>query len=229
MEGADVVIQAFRYRSMERKGFGLDYALELAQRRNKGIVYLDLNTYGPDGYYAERPGFQQIADAASGCSYVCGRSLKRDDGAAVLPPLPVADMLTGALGVVGVLLSLRDRATKGGSYHAFAVLTAVDTIQVSEEIGLYSQETVDKIQETYQFEPMEPEHHVAELLNIILKSWSTRSDVLRRPGYMSTFKTAFGEQHTILAPIVKFENSEASPRWTHGPVPYCASTYETWS
>ena len=79
LEGADVVVQAFRRRSLERKGFGLDEVLEMARKRNKGIVYLDLTCYGPDGTYSERPGYQQIADAASGCSYVLGeyyRTLK---------------------------------------------------------------------------------------------------------------------------------------------------------
>jgi hypothetical protein len=72
LEDADVVIQAFRRRSLERKGFGLDDVLDMARKRNKGIVYLDLSCYGPDGTYSERPGYQQIADAASGCSYVLG-------------------------------------------------------------------------------------------------------------------------------------------------------------
>lgn len=67
LQDADVIIQAYRRGSLERKGFGLNDMLTMANKRGKGIVYLDVNTYGPDGYYAERPGWQQIADAASGC------------------------------------------------------------------------------------------------------------------------------------------------------------------
>jgi crotonobetainyl-CoA:carnitine CoA-transferase CaiB-like acyl-CoA transferase len=93
MEGADVIIQAFRLRSLERRGFGLDDALEAASQRGKGIVYVDLSTYGPDGYYAERPGYQQIADAASGCSYVIGKSLGLSEGVSVLPSAPISDMV----------------------------------------------------------------------------------------------------------------------------------------
>lgn len=61
LEGADVIVQAFRLGSLQRKGFGLGDLLETAKKRNKGVVYVDLNCYGPDGTYAERPGYQQIA------------------------------------------------------------------------------------------------------------------------------------------------------------------------
>ena len=95
---ADVLAQGFRLKSLERKGFGVDDMVELAQKRNKGMVYVDINCYGPDGYYAERPGYQQIADCASGCSYVNGKAYGLEEGTSVLPSLPIADMLTGAVG-----------------------------------------------------------------------------------------------------------------------------------
>lgn len=230
MSGADVIVQAFRLRSLERKGLGLQDLVELAKKRNKGLVYLDLNCYGQDGYYAERPGFQQIADAASGCSYVCGKAYGFEEGVSVLPSLPIADMLSGALGVLEVLLALRDRAQKGGSYHASSVLTAVDAIQLEEFFGLYSPETVKKIQDKFEFRPMTPDLHVEDLLYILAEAWSKRSDILRRDGYMVTFdETPFGKNHSILSPIVRFDNTDVNPRWNHGPVAYCMSKSETWA
>lgn len=227
---ADVIISAFRLGSLERKGFGPSRALEAARKRGKGIVYLELNTYGPDGYYAERPGYQQIADAASGCTYVTGKSLGYSEGVGVLPPLPIADMLCGAIGAVDVLLALRDRAIKGGSYHCFAALTSVDTLQVTQEVGLYPREIVDKIQASYKFGHMGPEHHVGELLSVVATGWTQNAGkVMTRPGMFNTFETAWGKQHSLLAPIVKFENEAANPRWDHGPVPYCTSTREEWA
>ncbi|KAH8621483.1 hypothetical protein IG631_23884 [Alternaria alternata] len=230
MADADVIIQAFRLRSLERKGFGLYDLVEIAKQRNKGIVYIDLNAYGPDGYYAERPGFQQIADAASGCSYVCGKAYGFDEGVSVLPSLPIADMLAGAVGVVDVLLALRDRATKGGSYHATSVLTAVDAIQLTEPFGLYSPETVKAIQDKFDFKPMTPDLHVEDLLYILGEAWAKHTDLMRRDGYMVTFdKTDFGGKHTILSPVVRFDNPDVNPYWTHGPVGYCMSNHETWA
>ncbi|RGP78633.1 alpha methylacyl- racemase [Fusarium longipes] len=226
---ADVVVQAFRKGSLERKGFGLDDVLEMATRRKKGIVYVDLNCYGPDGYYAERPGFQQIADAASGCCYVVGKAYGFPEGTAVLPPLPIADMLSGAVGVIDILMALRARALEGGSYHATVALTSVDTIQLEREVGLYPPETVNKIQEKYQFAKMTPDLHVEELLYVLGDAWMKNSDLLTREGYMVSFpETAWGKNHHILSPIVKYENDAASPRWDHGPVPYLLNKDTAW-
>ncbi|KAL7763875.1 hypothetical protein ACKLNR_007233 [Fusarium oxysporum f. sp. zingiberi] len=139
---ADVIIQAFRLQSLERKGFGLDDVLKMAEKRGKCIVYVDLNCYGPDGYYAERPGFQQITDSASGCSYVCGKAYGFEQGMSVLPPFPNADMLVGAVEVIDTMLALRGRAKSGGSYHATVALTVVDAVQLEQEVGLYPPVTV---------------------------------------------------------------------------------------
>lgn len=230
MEGADVIIQAFRLRSLERKGFGLNEALEMANKRGRGIVYVDLNCYGPDGYYAERPGFQQIADAASGCSYVCGKAYGFDEGVSVLPSLPIADMLSGAVGVIDTMLALRDRAKHGGSYHATVALTAIDAVQLEEEVGLYPPEIVKEIQDKYKFAPMTPDLHVEELLYVLGDAWAQHADVLGREGYMVKFsETPWGKDHAILSPIVQYENSSVNPYWAHGPVPYCTSTNEAWA
>ena len=226
---ADVIIQAFRLGSIDRRGFGLEKIVEMAKKRGKGVVYVDLNCYGPDGYYAERPGFQQIADAATGCSYVCAKSLGFEDGVGVLPSLPIADMLAGAVVILDVMLALRDRANYGGSYHGFSVLCSVDSFQLSEEVGLYGAETVAKTQETYKFGPMTPDLMVEELLFVLLAAWLKNSDLLKRPEYMVRFaETPFGKSHTILKPVVNYENTDCNPYWLHGPVPYCYSNSAAW-
>lgn len=229
LEEADVVVQAFRLRSLERKGFGLEDVLEIANKRGRGIVYVDVNCYGPDGYYAERPGYQQIADAATGCSYVCGQAYGFPAGVGVLPPLPVADMLSGAVCVIDVMMALRDRASSGGSYHGTVALAALDTVQLEEVVGLYPPEVVKKIQDTYEFAPMTPDLHVEELLGLLVDAWNAKSDILKRPGYMAEFKTPFGEGHQILSPLINYGNNSATPRWDHGPVPYIYSNSVKWS
>ena len=219
VEDADVVVQGFRLRSLERKGFGLEDILELARRRNKGAVYVDLNCYGPDGYYAERPGYQQIADCGSGCSYINGVAYGLPEGTGVLPSLPIADMLTGAVGALVTLLGIRDRTTKGGSYHAHVSLMAMDTAQLEPEFGLYNKETVAKVQDTYQFGEMRPHHMVTDLLDVMIQAWKKNSSVLDKEERFVEFETKYGKKHRILAPGFKFENAESSPRWKSGPVP----------
>lgn len=229
LEGADVIVQAYRLRSLERKGFGLASMVEMARKRNRGIVYLDINCYGQEGTYAERPGYQQIADAASGASYVTGVACGFEEGSGVLPSMPVSDMVTGAVGALEVLMMLRDRARVGGSYHGSSVLVAANTIQLTPEFGLYQHETVKKIQATYRFAEMRPDTHMEELLFVILDGWRSRSDLLKRLEYFSHFpETKFGKNHHILAPMVKFENESASPRWNHGPVPFCDNEKVGW-
>ncbi|KAK4540708.1 hypothetical protein LTR36_008923 [Oleoguttula mirabilis] len=230
LEDADVVVQAFRRRSLERKGFGLEDLLDMANKRGKGVVYLDLTCYGPDGTYSERPGFQQIADAASGCSYVCGRAYGFGEGVSVLPSLPVADMLTGAAGALDVMLALRDRARHGGSYHCDAALTAIDTIQLEPEFGLYSPDIVKRIQDVHGFAPMTPDLHVSDLLFVVIKAWAETTDVLKRKEFFAHFEESpFGKDHVILAPLVRYGNAEVSPYWTHSPVPYCQHPEVQWA
>lgn len=219
LQDADVVVQAFRMKSLERKGFGLDDIIELAKKRNKGMVYVDINCYGPDGYYAERPGYQQIADCASGCSYVNGKAYGLEEGTSVLPSLPIADMLTGAVGTLVTLLAIRDRARQGGSYHSHVALVSLDTAQLEQGVGLYPPQVVKQVQEKLNFAPMRPHHMVTDLLNIMIEAWRENSDVLERERYYVQFETAFGKKHKILAPAFKFDSEEASPKWTHGPVP----------
>ncbi|RBR11555.1 hypothetical protein FVER53590_13864 [Fusarium verticillioides] len=147
---ADVFIQGFRMNKMLKFGLGLNDILKMAGERGCGIIHVSENCYGPHGYYAERPGWQQIADAAAGSAYVTGRSLNLPDNEAVLPSLPINDMTTGALGAVGTLVALRDRATKGGSYAVHASLVAVNAFALRSDVGLYSPETVAECAKRFQ-------------------------------------------------------------------------------
>ncbi|KAF6814329.1 putative alpha methylacyl-CoA racemase, partial [Colletotrichum musicola] len=156
----DVFIQGFRINKMPKFGLGLNDLLKMAGERGRGIVYVSENCYGPDGYYAERPGWQQIADAAAGSAYVTGRSLNLPNNEAVLPSLPVSDMSTGVLGAVGAMLGLKRRAVEGGSYYSHASLTGVNAYALTEEIGLYPVETVEECKQRFQWAEMRGSHHV---------------------------------------------------------------------
>lgn len=196
VQDADVFVQGFRPGSLARKGVGLDNLLEKAGKRGKGIFYVEENAYGPDGPFYERPGWQQIGDAASGSSYVTGRSLGYTDGTSILPPLLISDMTTGLVGALGALLSLRDRAVHGGSYHIVSSLVAADSISLHPEIGLYSPDVVRETAETFQWESMDPSQYVSELLVVVLNGWKKVY-----PEYFaedSPVLTRFPETHWVL-------------------------------
>ncbi|KAL4807208.1 CoA-transferase family III [Aspergillus unguis] len=223
VQDADIFIQGFRPGSLERKGFGLNQLLETASKRGKGIIYVEENAYGPDGPFYDRPGWQQIGDAASGASFVTGRSLGYTDGTSVLPPLPISDMTTGLVGALGALMALRDRTRHGGSYRVLSSLVAADAISLHREIGLYSPEVVRKTEETFQWETMEPSQYVSELLFVVMNGWKRVYPEYFGPDstLMTTFEDAPWDHLQVLSPVVRLGDEAATPRWTSPSVPHC--------
>ena len=57
-------------------------------------------------------------------------------------------MLSGAIRVIDVLLALRARAIKGGSYHATVALTSIGKAQLERDVGLFPPYVVNRLQET---------------------------------------------------------------------------------
>ncbi|KAI9039900.1 CoA-transferase family III [Aspergillus affinis] len=227
---ADVILQGYRLRSLERRGFGLQAALAMANKRGKGIIYMDENCYGPDGYYAERPGWQQVADAAAGSSYVMGQSLGYPPGQGVLPSLPISDMSTGILTALTIMCAIRDRAKFGGSYHGHASLTAYNMATLDPEIRLYQRQVVQKINDKYQFPAWSSDVHVAPLYYSILDAWDKNSDLIKDEKYYVHFSdSVFGADLRVLAPVVKYDEQEHSPRWTRSPVPFCHHRFKDFS
>lgn len=224
---ADVFIQGFRPGAMDRWGLGVDDLLAMAGRRGKGIVYVNENCYGPDGVYASRPGWQQMADCASGAAYVTGRALGLEDGECVLPSLPISDMTTGAVGAVGTMLALRDRAVKGGSYLVHAAIVASDVFALEEGVGLYPREVVRECQERFGWGEMRGVNHVVELMQVVVRGWNglgvTRGYIEEGSGFFQSWEgSAFGGRRlSFLRPVVRFSGGEVDvgPEWKSASVP----------
>lgn len=107
VRGADVFSQGFQWGSLERRGFGPKQAAEL----RPGIIYVAENAFGFGGPWDGRPGWEQLAQAATG---ICVR--QGGDGAPVLAPAAMNDYTTGYFGAVGAMMALRRRAKEGGSW-----------------------------------------------------------------------------------------------------------------
>ncbi|KAF5247317.1 hypothetical protein FANTH_6408 [Fusarium anthophilum] len=229
-EQADVILQGYRLGSLARRGFGLEAALDLANKRGKGVVYVDENCYGPDGYYAERPGWQQVADAAAGSSYVMGQSFGCPKGQGVLPSMPISDMSTGILTALTIMCGIRDRAKFGGSYHGHASLTAYNMATLDPEVRLYQREVVQKISDRYQFPTWSSDVHVAPLYYSILDAWGTNSELIRDEKYYVHFPdSVFGSDLRVLGPVVQYDKEECSPKWNSPPVPFCHHEFRLFS
>lgn len=219
---ADVFIQGYRPGVFAKKGLGLHDVLEMASNRGKGIVYVEENCYGPDGPFHDRPGWQQIADAASGASHVTARSAGHTDGTCILPALPVPDMLTGLIGAIGTMMALRDRARQGGSYHVFASLLAAAEFLLQPEVGLYPPEVVQKVDEKFKWGALDPSLFVFELLQVVIEGWKKTLPEYFAPDspFTTTLKGEWGD-FEILKPVLRFADAAVSPNWLTAPEPNC--------
>ena len=103
---ADVVIENYRHDTMKR--LGLDY--ETLRALNPKIVYCAISGFGRTGPYAERGGFDLIAQGMSGLMSITGEGPGRPP---VKPGAPIADITAGFLGALGCV-SAYSHAQKTG-------------------------------------------------------------------------------------------------------------------
>lgn len=112
---ADVFIEGFRGRSMERLGFGV----ESVAAKKPGIIYCSVRCYSWDGPWMDRAGFDMEALTVSGFTLIEGRGKQPR-----FPPTMVLnDYIAGYLAAAGITAALRRRAAEGGSYHVRISLT----------------------------------------------------------------------------------------------------------
>ena len=118
LETADVVVENNRKGSLARLGLGYDEV----RKRKPDIVYASLNAFGYDGPWADRPGWEQLAQATTGIQVRRGGR----DAAPQLLPYPMNDYGTGLLGAYAVALALheRNRTGQGQSVDSGLALTA---------------------------------------------------------------------------------------------------------
>ena len=102
---ADVLIENFKVGGLEK--YGLDYA-SLA-RLNPALVYCSITGFGQDGRYADRPGYDFVAQAMSGLMDVTGEPGRPPQKVGVA----VADIFTGLYGLIGIQAALAERARSG--------------------------------------------------------------------------------------------------------------------
>jgi len=100
------------YRAGVNRSFGLLPA-DLAVASERGIVCMTANAYGHSGPWAERPGFDQNGQVASGFASKEGEPGKPRFS----PVFYLADLLTGYFAAAGMMAALLRRSIEGGSYH----------------------------------------------------------------------------------------------------------------
>ena len=106
VEGADVFVENYRKGAMEHYGVGYEQVKENCP----GLIYCSISGYGRTGPYAEKGGFDLVAQGMSGLMSITGESSER-------PPVkvgaPVTDITAGTLGAMGILAALFHKANTG--------------------------------------------------------------------------------------------------------------------
>ena len=104
VEASDVVIANLPYEDLKK--MGIDY--ETISAINPRIILATNSTFGSEGPYATRVGFDTIGQAMSGAMYLSG-----DGKVPTRANTPYVDFSSALLSTVGVLAALMDRAKSG--------------------------------------------------------------------------------------------------------------------
>lgn len=106
LSDADVVIENYRIDTMER--LGLSY--EMLRETNPKLVYCAISGFGRTGPYAERGGFDLIAQGMSGLMSITGEAPGRPP---VKPGAPISDITAGILAAMGCVAAFARAQTTG--------------------------------------------------------------------------------------------------------------------
>ena len=114
---ADVVVENFR--PDVKKRLGIDYK-QLA-KINPKLVYASISGFGQTGPYAERPGFDQIAQGMGGLMSITGLPGQGP----VRVGIPIADLSAGLFCALGIMVALLEREkSKKGQHVTTSLLQA---------------------------------------------------------------------------------------------------------
>ncbi len=106
LQDADVLVENYRRGTMERMGLGY----ETLHTLNPRLIYCSISGFGRTGPYADRGGFDLVAQGMSGLMSITGEGPGR-------PPMkagsPVTDVTAGILACVGILAALYSRSSTG--------------------------------------------------------------------------------------------------------------------
>ena len=106
LKNADVLIENFRRGAMDQMGLGY----QAVHKLNPRLIYCSISGFGRTGPYADRGGFDLVAQGMTGLMTITGEGPGR-------PPVkvgaPVTDITAGILGALGILAALHARESTG--------------------------------------------------------------------------------------------------------------------
>jgi len=110
LKRADVLIENYRRGTMEQMGFGYD----TVHAWNPRLIYCSISGFGRTGPYADRGGFDLVAQGMSGLMSITGELSGRTPMKAPMKiGPPITDTTAGILACVGILAALHARESSG--------------------------------------------------------------------------------------------------------------------
>lgn len=106
LKDADVLIENYRRGTMEKMGFGY----EVLRAENPKLIYCSISGFGRTGPYADRGGFDLVAQGMTGLMSITG---ERPGAPPMKSGAPLTDITAGILACVGVLAALHARESTG--------------------------------------------------------------------------------------------------------------------
>ncbi len=122
---ADVFVNSYRPGALTGLGFSPASLAHIAP----GMITVSISAYGLEGPWAERRGWEETTQAATGLAAEQGAfaAARRGPKAGAQPdliPAAVLSTVTGVLGAAGAMAAMRRRIREGGSWHVQVSLAA---------------------------------------------------------------------------------------------------------
>ena len=126
---ADVVVENFR--PDVKKRLGIDY--KAMSKINPKLVYASISGFGQDGPYANRPGFDQIAQGMGGLMSITGLPGQGP----VRVGIPIADLTAGLFAAMGILIALLEREKSKKGQHIETSLLQAEIFMLDFQAARY--------------------------------------------------------------------------------------------
>jgi len=125
---SDVLIENFKVGGLAK--FGLDY--QSLAPENPRLIYCSVTGFGQTGPYAQRPGYDLMAQGMGGMMDLTGNP----DGEPMRAGTPISDLFTGVYSAVGILAALarREQTGRGGQ---------VDTALIDTTVGVLANQALN--------------------------------------------------------------------------------------
>jgi len=126
---ADVLVENFR--PDVKKRLGIDY--KALSKINPKLVYASISGFGQDGPYANRPGFDQIAQGMGGLMSVTGVPGQGP----MRVGIPIADLSAGLLTSLGIMVALLEREKSKKGQHVTSSLLQAEIFMLDFQAARY--------------------------------------------------------------------------------------------